>query len=212
MEERIQNLENQLKAALQELESIKKELTEEKAKNTELTKENSSLKDQVREWQVKYEEEHKLVIKLTEENERLKLRIVDLENQLKIEDEKPYDVSDMKRYMELQNAIRDLTTKLETLDAREKKADQKLLNMIQETKADVTEVKDTVKVCTTEVSDLMCTVDDLARKSLESNVSLEENKENNEKSAGDNEDYVPGKKEKPEMQDNDYLAFYDSLE
>ena len=99
MEERINKLENQLRAALEELESIKKELAEEKAKNAELTKENESLKDQIKEWQIKYEEEHRLVIKLTEENERLKAHIVELENQLKVEDEKPYDVADMLRLL-----------------------------------------------------------------------------------------------------------------
>ena len=72
MEERINILENQLRAALEELESIKRELAKEKAKNAELAKENESLKDQIKEWQAKYEEEHKLVIKLTEENERWK--------------------------------------------------------------------------------------------------------------------------------------------
>lgn len=205
MEERINKLENQLKAALEELESIKKELAEEKAKNAELTKENESLKVQIKEWQIKYEEEHKLVIKLTEENERLKAHIVELENQLKTEDEKPYDVADMHKYMQLQNSIRELESKLETLDARERKADAKLLNMIQETKSDVTEMKDTVKACTTEVSDSMCAVDDLARVKPEKvEVTVEEEKTHNDPSLFADV--------KPEMQGDDYLAFYDSLE
>lgn len=227
MEERINNLENQLKAALEELESIKKELAEEKARNATLQTENSNLKEQVKEWQVKYEEEHKIVIKLTEENEQLKLRIVDLENQLKVEDEKPYDVADMKKYIELQNAIRDLTSKLDTLDAREKKADAKLLNMIQETKTEVTELKDDKQAIITEVADLMETVDDLQRKSIESNKSLEPPKgesENNKTALSEEKplgDYIPHNdpnlfadvmQKKPEMQGDDYLAFYDSLE
>lgn len=205
MEERINSLEKQLRAALEELESIKKELAVEKAKNTDLAKENESLKDQIKEWQVKYEEEHRLVIKLTEENERLKAHIVELENQLKAEDEKPYDVADMHKYLQLQNSIKELENKLETLDAREKKADAKLLNMIQETKSDVTEMKDTVKACTTEVSDLMCAVDNLTRVKPEKvEVTVEEGKTHNDPSLFADV--------KPEMRGDDYLAFYDSLE
>lgn len=205
MEERIDSLEKQLRAALEELENIKKELAVEKAKNTELAKENESLKDQIKEWQVKYEEEHRLVIKLTEENERLKAHIVELENQLKAEDEKPYDVADMHKYLQLQNSIKELENKLETLDAREKKADAKLLNMIQETKSDVTEMKDTVKACTTEVSDLMCAVDNLTRVKPEKvEVTVEEGKTHNDPSLFADV--------KPEMRGDDYLAFYDSLE
>lgn len=205
MEERINSLEKQLRAALEELENIKKELAVEKAKNTELAKENESLKDQIKEWQVKYEEEHRLVIKLTEENERLKAHIVELENQLKAEDEKPYDVADMHKYLQLQNSIKELENKLETLDAREKKADAKLLNMIQETKSDVTEMKDTVKACTTEVSDLMCAVDALTRAKPEKvEVTVEEGKTHNDPSLFADV--------KPEMRGDDYLAFYDSLE
>lgn len=174
MEERIQNLENQLRAALEELESIKKELAEEKAKNVALETENSELKEQVKEWQAKYEEEHKLVIKLTKENEELKLRIVELENQLKIEDEKPYDVHDLRKYMQLQNAIRDLTAKLETLDAREKKADEKLLNRIQKVEADVVELKDTDKSLLTEVSDLIEEVEELQEQKKSDSTTVEE--------------------------------------
>lgn len=205
MEERINSLEKQLRAALEELESIKKELAVEKAKNTDLAKENESLKDQIKDWQVKYEEEHRLVIKLTEENERLKAHIVELENQLKVEDEKPYDVADMHKYLQLQNSIKELENKLETLDAREKKADAKFLNMIQETKSDVTEMKDTVKACTTEVSDLMCAVDNLTRVKPEKvEVTVEEGKTHNDPSLFADV--------KPEMRGDDYLAFYDSLE
>lgn len=174
MEQRIQNLENQLRAALEELESIKKELAEEKAKNVALETENSKLKEQVKEWQAKYEEEHKLVIKLTKENEELKLRIVELENQLKIEDEKPYDVHDLRQYMQLQNAIRDLTSKLETLDARERKTDEKLLNMIQETKADVAELQDTSKSLVAEVADLIEEVEEVREQSQSSLTVTEE--------------------------------------
>lgn len=85
-EERIAKLEAQCKSMFEEIEQLKKELAEEKAKNSKLEEENQtlfeenkSLKEQVKEWQVKYENEHQLVIKLTEENEKLKARIVELE-------------------------------------------------------------------------------------------------------------------------------------
>ena len=140
---------------LEEIEQLKKELAEEKAKNSKLEEENKSLKEQVKDWQVKYENEHKLVIKLTEENEQLKTRIVELENQLEsVHKNNPgFNIDAIAEIYKLQDSIKELTNKLETtdqkieetnqkvekLDKREMKSDSKILEMIAEVKNSVKE-------------------------------------------------------------------------
>lgn len=170
-EERIAKLEAQAKAMLEEIEQLKKELAEEKQKNSKLAEENQtlfdenkSLKEQVKEWQDKWEYEHKLVIKLTEENEQLKTRIVELESQLDaVHKNNPgFNPDAIAEIYKLQDQIKELTDKLETtdkkveetnqkvekLDSREKKSDAKLLEKIEEVKNSVKEeVKKEVYTC-----------------------------------------------------------------
>lgn len=170
-EERIAKLEAQCKSMLEEIEQLKKELAEEKAKNSKLTEENQtlfeenkSLKEQVKEWQDKWEYEHKLVIKLTEENEQLKTRIVELESQLDaVHKNNPgFNPDAIAEIYKLQDQIKELTSKLETtdqkveetnqkvekLDGRERKSDAKILEMVNEVKESIKEeVKKEVYTC-----------------------------------------------------------------
>lgn len=177
-EERIAKLEAQAKAMLGEIEQLKKELAEEKAKNSKLAEENQtlfeenkSLKEQVKEWQDKWEYEHKLVIKLTEENEQLKTRIVELESQLDaVHKNNPgFNPDAIAEIYKLQDQIKELTSKLETtdqkveetnqkvdaveqkvekIDQREMKSDSKILEMVNEVKESIKEeVKKEVYTC-----------------------------------------------------------------
>lgn len=158
----MESIEAKIKQIEEELNEVKKLLEEEKAKNAKLEQvntnlqeeneklrtENTSLKEQIQQWTVKYEAEHQCVLKLTKENEELKAKILELEQQKEIEDEKPYDAFDLKEYMRIQNelalAIQKLETeqaktneKLEKLDKRERKTDEKLLKMINNTTANI---------------------------------------------------------------------------
>ena len=162
LEAQIKSLTETLKSMTDEIEQLKKELAEEKAKNSKLEEENKSLweenkslKEQVKEWQVKWEDEHKLVIKLTEENEALKTRIVELENQLNtVHKNNPgFNMDVVAEIYKLQDQIRELTNKLETtdkkveetnqkvekLDTRERKTDEKLLEKVADLEKSKTE-------------------------------------------------------------------------